>query len=149
VENFIGNTDAKVDNKGRVFVPAEFRKILQTVGDSRLILRKDIFENFLVLYPVPVWEEELSIFSSKIKKHKRKDRQAYQKFIQDANLLEMDASGRILIPKRYLQIAGISVDVRFIGVDQTIQIWDPYRSEHQEMDDAAFEEFMDQLDDDE
>ena len=148
MDNFIGNIDAKVDNKGRAFVPAEFRKILQTVGDSRLILRKDIFEDCLVLYPAPVWEAELSAFRSKIKPHRKKDRQAYFKFIQDANLLEMDASGRILIPKRYLQIAGINTDVRFIGVDQTIQIWDPYRSEHTEMDDAAFEDFMDQLDDD-
>jgi len=34
-----------------------------------------------------------------------------------------DGSGRILIPKRYLQMANIKSDVRFIGMDNTIEIW--------------------------
>ena len=149
MENFIGNIDAKVDNKGRVVIPSEFRKILQTVGDSRLILRKDIYENCLVLYAAPVWEEELSTLRSRLKKYGQKSRQVYRKFIQDANVLEMDSIGRILIPKRYLQIAGISADVRFIGVDQTIEIWGPDHTEQPEMDDATFEQFLNQIDGDE
>ena len=149
MNNFIGNIDAKVDSKGRVFIPAEFRKILQATGDPRLILRKDIYENCLVLYPAPVWEEELATLRNKLKKYGQKSRQAYRKFIQDANLLEMDSTGRILIPKRYLQIAGINADVRFIGVDQTIEIWGPDHLEHPDMDDTTFEQFMDQIDGDE
>ena len=35
----------------------------------------------------------------------------------------MDASGRILIPKRYMQLVDIESDVRFLGVDDTIEIW--------------------------
>ena len=149
MENFIGNADAKVDNKGRVFVPAEFRKILQSEGDSRLILRKDIYEKFLVLYPVPVWEEELSALRNKLSKYGKKDRRTYLKFIREANLVEIDSSGRILIPKRYLQIAGISTDVHFVGVDCTITIEAPDSMEGSEMDDDAFEQRMNELDDDE
>jgi MraZ protein len=149
VDNFIGNIDAKVDVKGRVFVPADFRKILQLTGDKRLILRKDIYENCLVLYPAPVWEEELANLRNKLNKYGKKSRQIYRKFIQDSELLEMDSSGRVLIPKRYLQLAGIVADVRFMGMDQTIEIWNPDRLDHPEIDDEAFEQFMDQLDGDE
>jgi MraZ protein len=149
MDNFIGNINAKVDAKGRVFVPADFRKILQMTEDKRLILRKDIYETCLVLYPAPIWEEELSTLRNKLKKYGKKARKIYRKFIQDSELLELDANGRILIPKRYLQLAGINADVRFMGMDQTIEIWNPDRLDHPELDDDAFEQFMNQLDGDE
>jgi MraZ protein len=145
VDNFIGNIDAKVDVRGRVFVPATFRKILQSTGDTRLVLRKDIYENCLVLYPGTVWEEELALLRSKLKKYGREQRQIYRKFIQDSELLELDSNGRILIPKRYLQIAGIANDVRFMGVDNTIEIWNPSQLAHPLMDDETFEATMDEL----
>lgn len=146
VDNFIGNIDAKVDVKGRVFIPADFRKILQSSGDARLILRKDIYEDCLVLYPAPVWEEELETFRKKLKKYGRQSRQMYRKFIQDSELLTMDSNGRILIPKRYLQVARIAGDVRFMGVEDTIEIWNPDKLDHPEMDNETFEALMDQLD---
>ena len=149
MDNFIGNIDAKVDNKGRIIIPVEFRKILQTEKDKRLILRKDIYEKCLVLYPVRVWEEELSSFRSKLKKYRKEARQAYRKFIQGVNLLEMDANGRILIPKRYLQMAGINADALLMGVEQTIEIWAPDCSTESEMGDDDFAQFMDGLEDDE
>jgi MraZ protein len=149
MDNFIGNINAKVDAKGRVFIPAGFRRILQLDDDKRLILRKDIYENCLVLYPVSVWNEELASLRSKLKKYGREARQIYRKFVQDSELLELDVNGRILIPKRYLQMAGIGGDVRFVGMDQTIEIWNPDRLDRPEMDDAAFEQFMDRLEEDE
>lgn len=47
---FLGNIEAKIDAKARIFVPAAFRKILQSADQNTLILRKDIFQNCLVLY---------------------------------------------------------------------------------------------------
>jgi MraZ protein len=149
MNNFVGNPDAKVDMKGRVFVPAEFRKILQGVEDPRLILRKDIYEDCLVLYPAPVWEAELAVLRGKLKKYGRESRQMYRKFIAASQVLEMDSNGRILIPKRYLQLAGITTDVRFIGIDNTIEIWSPSKLDKPEVDEASFEEFMNGLDSDE
>jgi MraZ protein len=146
MDNFIGNMNAKVDAKGRVFVPADFRKILQLTGDRRLILRKDIYENCLVLYPAPVWEEELAALRGRLQKYGRQARRVYRKFVQDSEVLELDANGRILIPKRYLLLAGIGADVRFMGMDRTIEIWNPARLDAPELDDGAFEEFMNQLD---
>jgi MraZ protein len=146
MDNFIGNINAKVDVKGRVFVPADFRKILQMTADKRLILRKDIYEDCLVLYPAPVWEEELTTLRGKLSKYGKRARQIYRKFVQDSELLDMDANGRILIPKRYLQLADIAGEVRFMGMDQTIEIWSPDRLNHPALEEEAFEQFMDQLD---
>lgn len=46
---FLGNIEAKTDAKGRVFIPAGFRKQLQAASEERLVLRKDVFQDCLVL----------------------------------------------------------------------------------------------------
>ena len=51
---FLGNIEAKTDAKGRVFLPAQFRKILAVSGAENIVLRQDIFENILVVYPEEV-----------------------------------------------------------------------------------------------
>lgn len=54
---FLGNSEAKTDAKGRVFLPAVFRKQLQAASQECLILRKDTYQDCLVLYPENVWNE--------------------------------------------------------------------------------------------
>jgi Uncharacterized protein conserved in bacteria len=53
-----------------------------------------------------------------------------------------DGNGRILIPKRYLQMAGIQNDVRFIGMDNTIEIWAKEKTEAPFMDSQEFSEAL-------
>ncbi|MDO5522443.1 MAG: division/cell wall cluster transcriptional repressor MraZ [Bacteroidia bacterium] len=120
---FLGNIEAKADAKGRIFVPATFRKRLQSANEEFLALRKDIFQDCLVLYPGTVWENEIETLRARLNKWNRDQQQIFRQFVLDAERIEMDASGRILIPKRYLQLAGIDTEVRFLGVDDTIEIW--------------------------
>lgn len=120
---FLGNIDAKLDVKGRVFVPATFRKLLQQSGETDLILRKDIFQNCLILYPIPVWDEEVSRLRSCLNRWGKQQQHIFRQFLLDAERLEMDASGRILLPKRYQEMICIESEVRFLGVDNTIEIW--------------------------
>ena len=120
---FLGNIEAKIDAKTRVFVPAAFRKILQSSGQNTLILRKDIFQDCLVLYPLQVWEEEVAKLRSRLNRWDREQQALFRQFVVDAERLDMDANGRILIPKRYCLMVGIVSEVRFLGVDNTIEIW--------------------------
>ena len=120
---FLGNMEAKADAKGRIFVPALFRKRLQFEGEEFLVLRKDIFQDCLVLYPGSVWEKEIELLRSRLNKWNKEQQQVFRQFVLDAERIEMDASGGILIPKRYLQMVSIETDVRFLGVDETIEVW--------------------------
>ncbi len=120
---FLGNIEAKIDAKARIFVPAAFRKILQSSDQNTLILRKDIFQNCLILYPIQVWEEEVAKLRSRLNRWDKEQQALFRQFVVDAERLEMDTNGRILIPKRYCQMVGITSDVRFLGVDNTIEIW--------------------------
>lgn len=120
---FLGNIEAKIDAKARIFVPAAFRKILQSSAQNTLILRKDIFQDCLVLYPSEVWEEEVATLRSRLNRWDKEQQALFRQFVVDAERLELDTNGRILIPKRYCQMVGIVSDVRFLGVDNTIEIW--------------------------
>ncbi|MCU6167694.1 cell division/cell wall cluster transcriptional repressor MraZ, partial [Enterobacter roggenkampii] len=119
---FLGNIEAKIDAKGRVFVPAAFRKILQSSAQNTLILRKDLFQDCLVLYPVEVWEEEVAKLRSRLNRWDREQQALFRQFVVDAERLDIDTNGRILISKRYCQMVSIVSDVRFLGVDNTIEI---------------------------
>lgn len=120
---FLGNIEAKVDAKARIFVPAAFRKILMSSDQNVLILRKDIFQDCLVLYPQQVWEDEVNQLRSRLNRWDKVQQAHFRQFVVDAERLEMDANGRILIPRRYCQMVGITSEVRFLGVDNTIEIW--------------------------
>ena len=120
---FLGNIGAKADTKGRIFIPAIFRKRLQSEGEEFLVLRNDIFQECLVLYPGTVWEKEIETLRARLNKWNREQQQIFRQFVLDAERLEMDANGRVLIPKRYLQMVSIETEVRFLGVDDTIEIW--------------------------
>ncbi len=50
-------------------------------------------------------------------------RAALRGFVAGAESVSMDSNGRILIPQRYAEIASLDYEVRFIGVDDTIEIW--------------------------
>lgn len=120
---FLGNIEAKVDSKGRIFVPAIFRKQLQAANEEFLVLRKDVFQDCLLLYPGTIWEQEIDFLRNRLNKWNKDQQQIFRQFVLDAERVEMDASGRILIPKRYMQMADIDVEVRFLGVDNIIEIW--------------------------
>jgi len=124
MDAFIGNIDAKIDEKGRAFVPAPFRKILQTAGETRLILRKNVYKDCLVLSPESVWKEDLEKLQERLNLYDEEDEDLYRQFSW-VEILEIDTTGRILIPKKYLQMAKISNAVCFFGMTKNIEMWNP------------------------
>ena len=106
---FLGNIEARADAKGRVFIPATFRKQLQAASEERLIMRKDVFQDCLTLYPESVWNEELNELRSRLNKWNNKHQLIFRQFVSDVEVVTPDSNGRILIPKRYLQICSIAV----------------------------------------
>lgn len=120
---FLGNIEAKTDAKGRAFLPAQFRKVLATSGEESLVLRQDIFENLLVLYPVSVWDGLMDGMRRRLSRWDRRQQMAYRTFVSSVVELSIDGSGRILIPRILLEAAGINQNIRFVGMGDTIEIW--------------------------
>ena len=122
---FLGNIEAKADTKGRAFLPAVFRKVLQASGEECLVLRKDVFQKCLVLYPESVWNQRLDLLKQQLRPWKQSHQQMFRQFVSEAEVVTLDGNGRFLISKRLQKIAEIEQDIQFIGMDDTIEIWSP------------------------
>lgn len=120
---FLGNIEAKTDAKGRVFLPATFRKVLQAGSEEVLVMRKDVHQRCLVLYPESVWNRKMDALLEKVNEWDDVGQQVVRQYVSDAEVLTLDGNGRFLIPKRYLQMADIEQTVRFIGMNDVIEIW--------------------------
>ena len=132
---FLGNIEAKIDAKGRVFLPATFRKVLQANGENMLVLRKDVHEACLVLYPLSVWDRRTEEILERVNEYNKEDQMVFRQYVSAVEEVTLDVNGRFLIPKRYLQMAEIKQSVRMIGIKDYIEIWaaekteDPFLSE--------------------
>lgn len=125
--SILGVHNCKIDSKGRLMFPAKLRKELESVLHEGLVLNRDIFERCLVLYPKAEWDivvEEMKKLSRKNRKH-----QKYMRlFLMNATKVELDSSGRFLIPSLLLDIADIDpkkkkTEVIVSGMDSKIEIW--------------------------
>jgi MraZ protein len=142
---FLGNTEAKIDAKCRVFVPAAFRKILVAENQQTLYLRKDIFQKCIVVYPKSVWEEELTLLRARLNKWIPEEQEMYRQFMLETDAVDIDSSGRILISRSLLNISGIGSEVRFLGVDNTIEIWPKESLEHPRVEPEEFKKRISEL----
>lgn len=125
---FLGNIEAKTDTKGRAFLPAAFRKVMQGEGTERLVMRKDVHQPCLVLYPEEVWNEQMDLLRSRLNRWDRGQQTIFRQFVSNAEIVTLDGNGRFLIPKRYLKMAEIEQEIKFIGMGDTIEIWSNSRT---------------------
>lgn len=126
---FLGNIEAKIDAKGRAFLPSVFRKVLQGNGEEQLVMRKDVHQQCLVLFPESVWNRKMDALIAHINEWDDEGQQLMRQFVSEAEVMTLDGNGRFLIPKRYLQMAGIDQSIRFIGMNDVIEIWASEKAE--------------------
>ena len=142
---FLGNIEAKTDTKGRAFLPATFRKILQAGGEERLVLRKDVFQPCLVLYPESVWNTQMDAMRNRLNRWNKQHQQVFRQFVSEVEVLTLDGNGRFLVPKRYLRMADIDQDVKFVGMGDTIEIWSNAKAEQSQMNPEEFGKALEEL----
>jgi len=120
---FIGDFDCRTDAKGRIVFPSAFKKVLGE-GDVRLVVRKDLFEPCLILYPFSVWEEELSRIRGKLNPYNREHNRFLRNFFRGSAEIALDGNGRFLVPRRLMEQIGAQREVVLLGVDRTSEVWE-------------------------
>ena len=116
-----GNIEGKLDSKGRAFLPASVRP--QWDGCTSFYLRKDVFQNCLVLYPENSWEETVTELRQRLSPWNKREDQIFRQFVADADYIELEENGRMLLPKRLLNSLDIKGGIKFLGKITTIEIW--------------------------
>lgn len=137
---FLGNIEAKMDQKGRVFLPSVFRKELQASGEERLVLRMDVHKQCIMLYPESAWNKRMDLMFANADEWDETEREVVRMYMKDVELLTLDGNGRILIPARYIVKASLNQAVRFIGMNETIEIWDAEKAEQPSLSEEVFAE---------
>jgi len=120
---FIGDYQCKVDAKGRIVLPMAFKKQMPAEAQDQFVVRKDIFENCLVLYSADDWKRQLEKIRKKMNSYNREQNMFRRNFFKGTLELTLDNNNRILIPKRMLDIIGAERDVVLAGQDGRIEIW--------------------------
>ncbi len=125
MQTFIGNIEGRLDEKGRIFVPAGYRKILAEAESKRIVMRRDTDNECLMFYPEEVWNEKVEQLRQTLDEWDPEDQLILMQFMADAEYLDMDGQGRILLQKKNLETIGAQQDVLFVGMLNRFAVWAP------------------------
>lgn len=120
---FIGDYHCKVDSKGRIMLPSAFKKQMPSSASDRFVIKKDIFERCLVLYPMDEWDRQNSIIRSKINPYNKEHNTFLRGFFKGTAEIVLDSNNRILVPKRLLDSVIGESEVVMAGQGGRIEIW--------------------------
>ncbi len=119
----IGTHECKADVKGRIMLPSSLKKQLSSVLQDGFVLKRAVFQNCLELYPITEWNELIENVNS-LNRFKKKNNDFIRRFTAGVRLVELDSSGRFLIPKDLVDFADISKDIVISSSVNIIEIWD-------------------------
>lgn len=120
---FLGQHLHNLDDKGRISIPASFRKVIQTPGDDRIILTRSK-DQCLIAYTVESWQTLLLEWSSRPSLDP--ELEAFERiYAANAWPTPVDTQGRILIPAYLREHARLEKEVLFAGRLKKFEIWQP------------------------
>lgn len=139
MSTFIGKYEAKADNKGRVFIPANYRKLLAEGERDRVVMRRDAHNDCLVIYPLSAWNAKVEALKTNLDEWNPEDELLLMQFVSEAEFLDIDAQGRVLISKKHMQSIAIdSNEMLFVGMSDRFAVWAKSAFETNKMPAADF-----------
>ena len=105
--SFIGDYTCKLDSKGRAVVPVVFRKEMQAAGEVSFVMRRNIFDECIDVYPKDEWLKLIAGLREKLSQFNREQVRFFREFFRGAQEVELDGNGRVLIPRKMLDSIGI------------------------------------------
>lgn len=121
--NIIGTYECKVDTKGRLMLPTALKKQLLSQLESGFVLKRGMFEKCIELYPMSEWDNKMSMVN-KLNRFVRKNVEFIRLFTAGVKIVELDATGRLLIPKDLMGFSAISKHIVLASAGTYVEIWD-------------------------
>lgn len=120
---FRGVTSLNLDTKGRMAMPAKYRDRLQDLCGGQLVITVDRDDRCLLVYPLPEWEE-IERKLAKLPSLNKQARRLQRLLIGHATECELDSAGRILLPPKLREYAGLDKQVMLLGQVNKFELWD-------------------------
>ncbi len=133
--NLIGTYEGKADIKGRIMVPAALKKQLAPVSANGFVIKRAVFQPCIELYPIEEWQQLMKKMGE-LNRFNRKNNDFIRRFSAGVKTVELDATGRLLIPKDLYSFAGIEKEIVISSAINIVEIWDKNKYE-QAINDAA------------
>lgn len=140
----VGTYECKVDAKGRLLLPAPLKKQLAASLQDGFVLKRSVFQPCLELYPMAEWNVLMNKIN-KLNRFVKKNNDFIRRFTAGVKVVEIDALGRLLIPKDLVVFASVSKDIVLSSAVNIVEIWDKDLYE-KSIDDAAVD-FADLVED--
>jgi MraZ protein len=152
LKTLIGTYECKVDAKGRLMLPTSLKKQLGSLEEG-FVLKRSVFQPCLELFPMSEWNK-MMLKINKLNRFVKKNNDFIRRFTAGVKMVDIDATGRLLIPKDLVVFATIEKDIVLNSAINIIEIWDKDKYENaieNATDDFAdlAEEVMGNLNDDE
>ncbi|MFD1096761.1 division/cell wall cluster transcriptional repressor MraZ [Salegentibacter chungangensis] len=138
--NLIGTYECKVDAKGRLMVPSALKKQLAPMLQGGFVLKRSVFQPCLELYPMEEWDALMKKVNG-LNRFKKKNNDFIRRFTAGVKTVEVDANGRLLIPKDLVAFAGISKEIVLSSAINIIEVWD--KDKYENAIDEASDDFAD------
>ncbi len=134
----IGTYECKIDVKGRLLIPIALKKQIADSISQGFVLKRAVFQQCLELYPLQQWEELISKVN-KLNRFKKKNNDFIRRFTAGLKFIELDNTGRLLIPKELTEFAKIKREIVLSSSVNIIEIWD--KSEYEKTIDDSKSDF--------
>lgn len=121
---FRGRYEHNVDAKGRLALPAAFKKVLAAQDEAQLVVTTHLSSPCLVAYPLEEWRafearfEKLPQFDPSVMLMRRL-------YVGSAMDCTLDRLGRLVLPPVLRSHASIEREVFWVGAMKTMEIWTP------------------------
>jgi MraZ protein len=120
---FLGKSNLTLDAKGRIAIPARYREQLFELCDGKMVVTYNPAEKCLPIYPYEEWRQcvrKMQAAPDQSPKVRKLQRLIYS-FTHE---VDMDASGRLLIPQDSREEVGLSKNAVLIGHGEKLELWD-------------------------
>ncbi len=121
--NIVGTYECKVDSKARILLPSPLKKQLQHVLNEGFVIKRSVFQNCLEIYPMQEWNLVVSQVN-RLNRFIKKNNEFIRAFLAGLKVVDVDSSGRLLIPKDLLLFAKLNKEVVLSSSVNMIEIWD-------------------------
>jgi MraZ protein len=123
---FVGSYTHAIDAKGRISVPRRFLDAFREPSEPRMFFATQGLDGCVFLFPKHEWEKVVvQVRTSSLGSEEA--RAFSRRFFASTRELDIDAAGRILLPKELREYGGIGGEAIFVGVDTRIELWSPER----------------------
>ena len=124
----IGTYECKIDVKGRSLIPIALKKQIADSISQGFVLKRAVFQQCLELYPMQQWKDLISKVN-KLNRFKKKNNDFIRRFTAGLKFIELDNTGRLLIPKELTEFANIKREIVLSSSVNIIEIWDKSKYE--------------------